>query len=186
MPNFNKTNNQASKPIKSFQQTNNCVCQLVEPNIYCVNAAEWAIIQTFKNNFISWLCITDKDFPFQLWNHMAEQATIVCRILQQSHLNPHISAYKQLHGSTYDWNAHLLTPPSTRAVIYDHPATRTSWGPHGINAWYCGPALDHYRCVKFNIPETHALQISGTYELYPTHCMLLILTPMEHINKVFC
>jgi hypothetical protein len=155
-PTFNVTDNQAAEPIKDFMQQQNGTVQFVEPNNHRVNAAERAI-QTFKNHFISGLCTTDKDFPFQLWNHLTEQAVITCNILRRSRINPDISAYEQLHGHKYDWNAHPLAPPGTRAIIHSSTLTRTSWGPRGIDAWYCGPALDHYRCNHFYVPETRAM-----------------------------
>ena len=183
-PTFSITDNQASAPIRAYLQEQNCRLQFVEPNNHRVNAAERAI-QTFKNHFISGLCITDKNFPFQLWNHMATQAVITCNILRRSRLNPDISAYEQLHGMKYDWNAHPLAPPGTRAVIYEAPATRASWAPRGVDAWYCGPALEHYRCCHFYVPDTRAMRISGTYELYPTHCLLPTLSHLQHTDEVF-
>lgn len=182
-PTFNVTDNQAAEPIKAFMQEQHGTVQFVEPNNHRVNAAERAI-QTFKNHFISGLCTTDKAFPFQLWNHLTEQANITCNILRRSRINPDISAYEQLHGSKYDWNAHPLAPPGTRAVIHSSTLTRTSWSPRGVDAWYCGPALDHYRCHHFYVPETRALRISGSFELYPTHCALPTYTPTEHIAQV--
>ena len=74
-PTFNVTNNQATKPIKSFLKTEQCDCQFVEPTNHRVNAAERAI-QTFQNHFISGLCSKDIEWPFQLCNKMTEQAII--------------------------------------------------------------------------------------------------------------
>ena len=183
-PQFSVTDNQASAPIRQFLRQQQCDLQFVEPNNHRVNAAERAI-QTFKNHFISGLCITDANFPFQLWNHMATQAVITCNILRRSRLNPELSAYEQLHGKKYDWNAHPLAPPGTRAVIYEAPANRASWAPRGVDAWYCGPALEHYRCCHFYVPDTRAMRISGTYELYPTHCLLPTLSHLQHTDEVF-
>jgi hypothetical protein len=77
-----------------------------------------------------------------------------------------------------------MAPPSTRAVIHSSPLTRTSWGPRGIDAWYCGPSENHYRCCNFYVPETRAMQVSGSYELFPVHCQLPTLTPLEHTQQV--
>jgi hypothetical protein len=143
-PVFNVTDNQAATPIKSYMEQHNGTVQLVEPNNHRVNAAERAI-QTFKNHFISGLCTTDPNFPFQLWNHLTNQAVITCNLLRRSRINPEISAYEQLHGKKFDWNAHPMAPPGTRAVIHSSPLTRTSWGPRGLDAWYCGPSEHHYR-----------------------------------------
>jgi hypothetical protein len=82
-PVFNVTDNQAATPIKTYMAQHNGSVQFVEPNNHHVNAAERAI-QTFKNHFISGLCTTDPNFPFQLWNHLTNQAVITCNILRRS------------------------------------------------------------------------------------------------------
>ena len=41
--------------------------------------------------------------------------------------DPTKSAYHQLNGQKYDWNAYPMAPPGTRAVIYEDPDARTSW-----------------------------------------------------------
>ena len=105
----------------------------MEPPNHRVNAAERAIL-TFKNHFISGLSTTDSEWPLQLWDHMGEQAQTTLSILRQSRINPAILAYEQLHGKKYDWNAHPMAPPGTRAVIYSNAVTRTSWGPRGLDA----------------------------------------------------
>ena len=84
----------------------------MEPTNHRVNAAERAI-QTFNNHFISGLCSTDIEWPFQLWNTMTEQAVIPCNTLLTSHIDPRKSAYHQLHGNRYDWNRLPMAPPGT-------------------------------------------------------------------------
>ena len=152
-------------------QAQNGAVQFVKPNNHRVNAAKRAI-QTFKNHFISSLCTTNPDFPFQLWNHLTEQAVITCNILRRSQLNPDIAAYEQVHGAKYKWTAHPMAPPGTRAVI--HSSTLT----------LCGPALDHYRCSHFYVPDTQAMHISGSFQLYPVHCHLPTCTSAEHTSQV--
>jgi hypothetical protein len=183
-PTFNVTDNQAATAIKQYCLSKNITVQLVEPHNHRVNAAERAI-QTFKNHFISGLCATDVNFPLQLWNHLVPQAVITCNTLRRSRINPHISAYEQLHGNKYNWNAHPMAPPGTRAVIFNPPNLRSSWGPRALDAWYCGPSLDHYRCNLFYIPESRSMRVSGTYELYPTHCSMPTMSEHEHTYAVF-
>ncbi len=105
-----------------------------------------------------------------------------CHYMQ--HPPPEISAYKQVHGAKYKWTAHLMAPPGTTAVIHSSTLTRTSWGPCGIDAWYCRPALDHYRCSHFYVPDTQAMRISGSFQLYLVHCHLPTCTPAEHTSQV--
>ena len=57
-------------------------------------------------------------------------------MLRTSRIDPKRSAYEQLHGKRYDWNANIMAPPGTRAVIYEDALSRASWGPRGLDAWY--------------------------------------------------
>eukprot|EP00804_Cyclotella_cryptica_P028204 CCRYP_011045-RA/>CCRYP_011045-RA protein AED:0.18 eAED:0.15 QI:0/0/0/1/1/1/2/0/1234 len=182
-PTFNVTDNQATTPIKTYLNTEDCTWQFVEPHNHRVNAAERAI-QTFKNHFISGLCSTDSNWPLQLWDTMTEQAIITLNLLRTSRIDPSKSAYHQLHGHRYNWNAYPLAPPGTKAVIYESPTTRTSWGTRGLDAWYCGPAFDHYRNMKFYVPSTKAYRVSGSYDLFPQHCILPTFTPAQHTQEV--
>eukprot|EP00804_Cyclotella_cryptica_P014650 CCRYP_012669-RA/>CCRYP_012669-RA protein AED:0.66 eAED:0.28 QI:0/0/0/0.66/0/0.33/3/0/1062 len=183
-PTFNVTDNQAAQSIKRYLTKEQTKWQFVEPNNHRVNAAERAI-QTYKNHFISGLCTTDKDWPLQLWDTLTQQALITLNLLRTSQIDPTKSAYHQLHGHRYDWNAHPLAPPGTKAIIYESPNTRTSWGPRGLGAWYCGPSLNHYRNAKFYVPETKAYRISGSYDLFPQHCILPTFTPDQHVQEVY-
>ena len=120
----------------------------MEPSNHRVNAAERAI-QTFKNHFISGLSSSDTDWPLQLWDQLTRQAVTTLNILLKSIMDPSKSAFDQLNGHKYDWNAHMMAPPGTRAVVYEDAAARTSWGPRGLDACYCGPSFDHYCCCLF-------------------------------------
>ena len=126
-PTFNVTDNQATTPIKAYLKEAGCRWQLVEPINHRVNAAERAI-QTFKNHFISGLCSTDSEWPIQLWDQFVKQAVITLNILRTSHIDPTKSAYHQLNGHKYDWNAYPMAPPGTQARIYEDPDSSTSWG----------------------------------------------------------
>ena len=150
-PTFNVTENQATKPIKAFLKTEKCDWQSVEPTNHRVSAVERAI-QTFKNHFIIGVCSTDIEWTFQLQNTMTEQAVITCNTLRTSCIDPRKAAYHQLQGNRYDWNRFPMAPPGTRAVLYLDPENRSSWGAQGLDAWYCGPAQDHYRCNIFYVP----------------------------------
>ena len=175
-PTFNFTDNQATNPIKAILKTEDCDWKFVEPTNHRVNAAEQAI-QTFKTHLISGLCSTDVEWPFQLWNTMTEQSVITCNTLRTSRINPKKLAYHQLHGRTYDLNRFPLTPLGTRAVLYLDPENRSSWGARCIDAWYCGPSNDHYRCNKLYVPETRSYHISGLFDLFPQHCSLPDMSP---------
>jgi len=61
-----------------------------------------------------------------------------------------------------------LAVPGTRAIVHETPQQRTSWAPHGIDAYYVGPSLEHYRCYKFFIPITNSTRNATTVDWFPT------------------
>ena len=115
---------------------------------------------------------------------MTERAVITCNTLRMSRIDPIKSAYHQLHGNRYDWNRSPMSPPGTIAVFYMDPYNRSSWGARGIDAWYCGPAQDHYRCNIFYVPETRSYRTYGSFDFFPHHCSLPDRSPEEHSNVV--
>jgi hypothetical protein len=181
-PKLNVMDNQATKYIKKFLTEEECKLQLVEPHNHRVNAAERAI-QTFKDAFIAALATTDQDFPLQLWDKLTPQVITCLNLLRASRIDPSKSAYEILHGQ-YDWNRYPLAPLGCKAVVYEDGDTRGSWASRGVDGWYLGPSLDHYRCDKYYIPETRAYRISGSTELFPQHCQLPDMTPHQHLRAL--
>jgi hypothetical protein len=78
----------------------------------------------------------------------------------------------------FDFNKTPLVPLGTKALVYNNPATRTSWAPHATDGFYVGPATNHYRCLQFYIPATQRFHFSDTWRLYPSHCQ--VPTTSEH------
>ena len=179
---LNVMDNQATRYIKKFLTENECKLQLVEPHNHRVNAAERAI-QTWKDAFISALATTDRDFPIQLWDRLTPQVMNTLNMLRASRINPSISAYEALHGP-YDWNRYPLAPLGCKAVIYEDGDIRGSWASRGVDGWYLGPSMDHYRCDVYYVPETRAYRVSGSTELFPQHCQLPVLTPHQHLRAL--
>ena len=147
-----------------MMQTEAIKYQLVPPHIHRRNAVERAI-QTFKSHFIAGLCTTDPEFPIQLWDRLLPQAEITINILQNSRINSKLSAYAQLNG-IFDFNATLLAPPGTRVLVHKKPGNQKSWKTRGKDGWYIGPAMEHYRCYRIYIPETHSECIADTVEFF--------------------
>jgi hypothetical protein len=176
-PTLNIMDNEASTAIKRAIRDSGAKYQLVEPHNHRVNAAERAI-RTFKNHLIAGLASTDPRFPIALWDKLLTQAVLTLNLLRTSRLNPKLSAYAQLYGQ-FDFNRTPLAPPGIRALVYEDPQTRQSWAPHGKEAWYLGPALEHYRCYQFHIPETRGQRITGTATFFPHHCQMPALNPAE-------
>ena len=84
----------------------------------------------------------------------------------------------------YNWNWFPLRAPGCKAVIYESPATRGSWGSRGMDAWYLSPSLDHYRCNHYFAPETRAYRTSGSAELFPQHCQIPFMSTNDHMKEL--
>jgi hypothetical protein len=98
--------------------------------------------------------------------------------MQASRINPAISTYEALNRP-YDWNQYPTTS-GCKAVIYEDSNTRGLWALQGVNGWYLGPSMDHYRCKFYYISETQAYRILGSTELLPQHCQVPNMTPHQH------
>ena len=77
-----------------------------------------------------------------------------------------------------------LPPPGCKAIIYKAPAVRRSWAARSTDAWLMGSLKDHCRCNLFYIPKTWAYRISGSAELFPQHCQVPNLRPIEHLKAL--
>jgi hypothetical protein len=88
-----------------------------------------------------------------------------------SRRNPNQSANQEIYGP-FDFNKTPLAPLGTKALIYNDPDSCASWAPHATDGYYVGPAVDHYRCLRFYIPTTQRFQFADTWCLYPTHCQI--------------
>jgi hypothetical protein len=166
-PQLQKLDNEASRCLKQFLNTNDIEFQLVPPHSHCCNAAK-RVIQTFKNHFIAGLCSTDKLFPMNFWCHLIRQAEITLNLLRASRINPRLSAYAQLSGA-FDYNTTPLVPPGIKCIIHEKPGQRGSWAPHGIEGWYVGPAMEHYHCWTIHVTSTNSERIGDTVEFFPQY-----------------
>jgi hypothetical protein len=84
----------------------------------------------------------------------------------------------------YDWNRFPLVPLGTKAIIYADADTRTSWAPHGMDAWMLGPSKDHYQCHLYYVPETLGYCVSGSADLFPQYCIEQMFTPITHVKEL--
>ncbi len=181
-PRLNVMDNQATKHIKKFLTKEECKFQLVKPHNHSVNTAERPI-QTFKDAFIAALATNNQDFPLQLWDEITPQVINTLNMMCTSHVNPTKSAYKILN-SVYNWNCYPLAPLGCKAVIYKDGDTRGSWASRGVDRWYFGPSMDHYRCNLCYVPETWGYCISGSTKLFLQHCQLPDMFPHQHLQAL--
>ncbi len=94
--------NEASRAVQEYIQSQNVDWLLAEPNNHRVNAAKRAI-QTFKNHFLAGLVIVDIRFPLQLRCYLLQQAKLTLNLLQTLQVDPTKAAYKVLKG-VFDYN----------------------------------------------------------------------------------
>jgi hypothetical protein len=103
--------------------------------------------------------------------------------MQASCIDPSMSAYEAFQG-LYNWNHFPLATLGCKAIIYKYPDTQGSWGSRGMDAWYLGPLVDHYKCNHYFVPEMRAYQISGSVKLFPQHCQVPFLSAKDHLQEL--
>ena len=131
-PKLNIMENEVSIAVKRYIPNTNINYQLVAPNNHRNNTAERAI-HTFKNHIVAGLSSVQPKFPMYLLDELLPQALITLNLLQTSRICPKISAYGHLHG-TYNFDKTPLAPPGVRALIYNDPNHRVSYGVHDNEA----------------------------------------------------
>ena len=171
--------NEASDDLKSALTKANYDLQLVPPDNHRANAAERAI-QTFKAHFLAGISSLPLDFPLSEWDYLLEQAELTLLLLRSSRTNPNLSSYAYLNGN-FDFNKTPLAPPETKTIIHNRPNSRPSWGFHGDEAFYIGPALQHYRCIKCYVPSTKSTRISDTVAFIPTTVPIPVTSIDDHL-----
>jgi hypothetical protein len=169
-PTLNITDNGCSKTVEAHIKSNKMEIHLFPPHNHRVNAAELAIA-TFEEHFIAGLATVDRNCPLQLWDEFLHQGELTLNLLCYSCGYPSKSANKEVHG-LYDFNKTPITPIRTKGLVYDDPAVRASWVPHGADAFYIGPIPEHYWCLQFYMPTTRQCRVADTWCLYTSHCAI--------------
>eukprot|EP00956_Cyclotella_meneghiniana_P007360 scaffold10022_cov21-Cyclotella_meneghiniana.AAC.1 len=153
---------------------------LVNPDDHRVNAAERAI-QTWKNHFLAGLNTIDPNCPVQLWDEFVNQGMITLNLLRASRVNPKLSAYAQLEGQ-FNFDRTPMAPVGTKSLIFLDPNKRRSYQNHALDAWYVGPAMNHYRNYRFWLPDTHGFRTGSTAKFFPAHCKMPAIEPGDTIR----
>jgi hypothetical protein len=146
----------------------------VPPNVKRCNISERKI-RYFKNTVIGARYSADKDFPFVArTKECMPHIDVVQNTLCPCSTDPTISAYQWLHGEPYQFNRWPMMPIGWKLTVFQPPksTTRASWDDHGIKGYYCGPLLDHYRCVHVYIPATNRMRMVDTVEAHPEDIIL--------------
>lgn len=109
---------------------------------------------------------TDPNFPLELWDKLLPQCVMTLNLLRRSRVNPKLSAYAMIHGS-FDFNKTPLAPAGTKVVIHVKADVRPAHTPHGVDGYYLGPAMEHYRCYRVWAKDTRAERITDTLAWFP-------------------
>ena len=139
--------------------------QLIPPHNHRRNYAEKAI-GTWKDHFIAGLTSLEKTFPLHLWCRLIPHTDITINLLRNSRINSHLSSYADLFGE-FDYNQHPLIPPGIKIIIHEKPTQRAPWAPRGIDGWYLGPSLQHYRCHRVYCSTTGAERTTDKVQIIP-------------------
>mmetsp|Transcript_17892 Transcript_17892/g.45411 ORF Transcript_17892/g.45411 Transcript_17892/m.45411 type:complete len:280 (+) Transcript_17892:1233-2072(+) len=133
----------------------------------------------FKNHFVATLATADMHFPLHAWHHLIPHAEISLNLLRTCTADPRISAWTALHGA-YSFNSQPIAPPGCFILAFDPPDKRKSWGPHGVEGFYLGPALDHYRCHRVLVSATNSIRVTDTVAWNPARAPTQLINPMPH------
>ena len=76
-----------------------------------------------------------------------------------------------------------MAPPGTKVLIHEKPTQRKSWAPHGIFAWYIGPAMDHYRCIRTYVPSTFKVRITDTAQFFPHSIKMPATSDVDYLTQ---
>ena len=180
-PKMQICDNECPSAFKRFLLSQNVDLQLVPPYDHRTNPAEKAI-DTWKSHFIAGLASLPPDFPMHLWCRLIPHATTTLNLLRPSHLNPNLLAYAQLEGA-FDYNSTPLLPPGSKTIVYESPEHRASWNDKGIEAWYLGPAMSHYRCHTVYVPKSRAERIAQMIDFFPHNCAAPQASPLDNATR---
>ena len=168
---FERLDNETNKQLENFCRSKGISIQYLPPGNHRANKAERAI-RTWKNHFIATLSTCDPTFPVHAWDELLEHAELTLNIVRASGRNPLISAWQQVNGP-FDYDRTPLAPPGMRVLSHVKPDERASWDPHGIECFYVGPALQHYRCFRVISKETLASRVTDTLSWHPPDALHL-------------
>lgn len=164
IPHIEYADNAMTKAYIAAMKKHKIEVQLVPPSNHRANNAERAV-QTFKNHFISSLATCDPLYPVTAAVKILPIANLTLNLLRPSHISG-LSAYEEMFGP-FDSNRYILHPIGTRVITLDAPENRLSFAPHGVEGFYTGPAMQHYRCHEIYCPHSQAIRISDSVSWLP-------------------
>jgi hypothetical protein len=91
-PHLHKMDNETSKDVKDFIQSQQTTLQYTPPDIHCTNSAKQAIC-TWKNHFTAVIPSLPKSFPIANWCCLTNQCNYTINMLCPCCQNPLLSAF---------------------------------------------------------------------------------------------
>ena len=157
-PTHQVLDNEISAAYKNKINTINMTYQLVPPDNHRRNIAEKAI-QTWKDCFVGVLICTAKTFPLHLWCQAIPQAERQLLILQQSNVNPMISAYTHVYGQ-HDYDAAPFVPIGMETLVHVKPHRRKTFAEHCKKGFVLGTSFENYWAWVMWMKDTRATRVS--------------------------
>ena len=179
-PRLHKLDNETSRSIEEFIESQGTKIQFATPHIHRQNAAERGI-QTWKNHFIAGLASVHPEFPIAYWCRLVEQCNVTLNLLRTCRMNNALSAQASLFGD-FHFDHTPMAPPGTDTLAHVKPCVRETYGYHSQEAWYVGPAVKHYRCYRAISKKTGAEIISDTVKFRHHHIKVPRITPLERLT----
>jgi hypothetical protein len=178
-PCLHKMDNETSKDVKDFIQSQQTTLQYTPPDIHCKNSAKQAIC-TWKNHFTAGITSLPKSFPIANWCCLTNQGNYTINMLCPCCQNPFLSTFEAMEGS-YSFDATPMAPPGTKVLVHLKLTRCKSWSFHASNGWYIGPSLKHYRRICAIMEGTGGKCLTNTFR-FKHHAMSLpIITPTNLI-----
>ena len=67
----------------------------------------------------------------------------------------------------FDFRSTPLAPPGIKVIAHVKPQTRASWDLHGVQGFYTGPVINHYRCITCFFSKTRSERVCDTVKFLP-------------------
>ena len=176
-----RLDNEKSGKLEEWFKEKSTKFSYVSPGNHRVLRAERAI-RSAKNHIIATLCTADDNFPAYLWDKLLDQAEMTLNHMRVCRSNEKVSAYEGMHGTKYDFMAHPIAPAGIKVVVHDKPDQRPSWAAHGVDGYYLGPALDHYRCWRTWITRTQSVRVSDTIAWFPARARMPGVSALDALS----
>ena len=173
--------NEKSGKLEEWFKEKSTKFSYVPPGNHRVLRAERAI-RSAKNHIIATMCTADDNFPAYLWDKLLDQAELTLNHMRVCRSNEKVSAYEGMYGTKYDFMAHPIAPAGIKVVVHDKPDQRPTWAAHGVDGYYLGPALDHYRCWRTWITRTQAVRISDTIAWFPARTRMPGVSALDTLS----